>query len=231
MAVVNFGLSFIVVILFVSTSWAAADANLIREQNLKWVKECSQRMPATKTQQVNYKFTQLCKKPNFYYSAKSNFYIKNINHQISLNYKIRLKILPAQTTNQEARDMLRLARSCVPSIQNVWERYGVTINLDFDSDRETQSTAPNMPMRTINFFNYDGPGNAENFYKIKEVHFCKVIASALNRKNAFPTVERNCIFATRIFGSDDFYRVGSEIFQIMKKSLVFGHSPAEQVPQ
>lgn len=35
----------------------------------------------------------------------------------------------------------------------------------------------------------------------------------------------------RFFGSGDFYRVGAKIFQIVKKSLVFSHSPAKQVPQ
>lgn len=62
------------------------------------------------------------------------------------------------------------------------------------------------------------------------VHFGKVVASALNRKNAFPTEARNCIFARRLRLLGNFYRVGAEIFQVVKKSFVFGHSPAEQVP-
>lgn len=63
------------------------------------------------------------------------------------------------------------------------------------------------------------------------VHFEKGVAPILNRKNAFPTVARNCIFARRFRLLGDFYRVGAEIFQIVKKSSVFGHSFAKQVPQ
>lgn len=61
-----------------------------------------------------------------------------------------------------------------------------------------------------------------------------ILAKGLHRfrcKNAFPTEGRNCIFAARFLLSGDFYGVGKEISQIVKKALVFGHSIAKHVPK
>ena len=60
--------------------------------------------------------------------------------------------------------------------------------------------------------------------------FIKMVAP-FKCKNAFPTLERNCIFARRFRYLGDFYWMGSKVFQIVKKTFVFGHSSAEQVPQ
>ena len=65
---------------------------------------------------------------------------------------------------------------------------------------------------------------------MRAVHFSKVVAPFKSKK-AFPTEVRNCIFARRFRYLSDFYRLGAKIFQIVKKSFVFSHSPAEQVPQ
>ncbi len=62
------------------------------------------------------------------------------------------------------------------------------------------------------------------------VYFGKVVAPLKCKKTA-PTIGRECLFAARFLLSGDFYRVGTEVFQIVKKSFVFGHSPAKQVPQ
>lgn len=197
------GQLFLVLILFSSTTQAIFQTDLIRDENLKWVKACSGRVPETKTQLINYRFTQLCKKPNLYYSAKSNFRIKNVNHQISLNYKIRLKILPALTSIQEAQAMLQLARSCVSLNQSVWSRYGVSVNLSFDSDREPQTTDPSLPIRTINFYNYVGRGNAENFYKINDVDFCKVVSHEVGHHLGLPDEYEDVSCPDRSFVSQE----------------------------
>lgn len=51
------------------------------------------------------------------------------------------------------------------------------------------------------------------------------------RKKEFPTVGRKCIFARFFRTLADFYRLGAEIFQIMKKSSVLGHSVTKQAPK
>ena len=51
------------------------------------------------------------------------------------------------------------------------------------------------------------------------------------RKNAFPTVARKCIFARKFHRLSHPNRVGTEIFQIMKKAFVLGHSLTKQAPQ
>lgn len=194
---------FLVVILYSSTTHAVLQTDVVRDENLKWVQECSRRVPETKTQLINYRFTQLCKKPNLYYSAKSNFRIKNINHQISLNYKIRLRILPSSTSFQDAQTMLQLARSCVSLNQNVWSRYGIKVNLSFDSDREPQNTDPNLPVRVIQFHNFEGRGNAENFYKINDVDFCKVVSHEIGHHLGLPDEYEDAACPDRSFVSQE----------------------------
>ncbi len=198
-----FGRLFLVLVLFSSSTQAFFQVDLIRDENFKWVSECSLRTSEAKTQLINYRFTQLCKKPNLYYSAKSNFLIKNRNHQLSLNFKIRLKILPTSTRFQEAEAMLKLARSCVPLNQSVWSRYGVQVNLLFDSDREPQSTDPLIPTRMINFYNYEGRGNAENFYKINEVDFCKVVSHEVGHHLGLPDEYEDVSCPDRSFVSQE----------------------------
>lgn len=169
-------LIWILLTLYVKTAFSYTPAEVVREENLQWVRECSQRVSDLKSETVNYKFAQLCKKPHFYHTAKAHFLVRNTNHQISLNYKIRLKILPTSTSGQDAQKMLQLAKSCSPYIQSVWQRYGVDVQLSFDSNREPQNSDPRIPLRSINFYNYEGRGNAENLYNVNAVDFCKVVA-------------------------------------------------------
>lgn len=49
----------------------------------------------------------------------------------------------------------------------------------------------------------------------------------LNAKMRFRPQARNCIFARRFRLLTNFYRLGTEIFQIVKKTSVFGHSVTE----
>lgn len=57
-------------------------------------------------------------------------------------------------------------------------------------------------------------------------NFLKSGCSAQNAKRLFRQ-RRKCLFADGIFASANFYRVGSEIFQIMEKTFVLGHSTSE----
>ena len=63
------------------------------------------------------------------------------------------------------------------------------------------------------------------------VHFSKVVVPILTAKMRFRPKRGIAFLPTAPIAigvrSGDFYRVGAEIFQIVKKSFVFGHSSAE----
>lgn len=61
-------------------------------------------------------------------------------------------------------------------------------------------------------------------------HFSNVVVPILCKKTV-STIGRVCLFAAENWFSANFYRMGSEILQIVKKSPVSGHSVAEQSPK
>lgn len=67
--------------------------------------------------------------------------------------------------------------------------------------------------------------------KCNEMEFLQCVCIRIFPRKDCSDQRKDLSFRRRFWGLGDFYGMSAEIFQIVKKSFVFGHSPAEQVPQ
>src|SRR5687767_8234471 len=82
----------------------------IRAGSLEWVQACAGKLPPEKTELVDGRMYELCRKPDFYYSGPTKFRKSVRGNGLALAYKIRFFVLPLDTGETDARALLDLAQ-------------------------------------------------------------------------------------------------------------------------
>lgn len=122
---------------------------------------------------------KLCRKPHGkdpgqFFSSKVSYQLSKQGGQIHLGMSIHWAIAPSEVSDKEAVAMLAKVRACVPQMTAFWDRYGIKLNLQMDSDRQ-----PSLKERavSINLIAKDGQSDSGNIYILpwKGEMFCKLL--------------------------------------------------------
>ena len=146
----------------------------VRESNFAWAQSCAERLSPTATREIHDYMRELCRKPDFYYGNPRNFQLNNRDHQLGLAYKIHFRILGAPD-RVNALNWLEQARSCLPAMQAVWQRYGVRLEIPMDSDFHPSSEGAHLPVQEVELGGEGGRSHALRFHLREGDAFCKMM--------------------------------------------------------
>ncbi len=148
----------------------------VRDESRAWMGACAKRVPDDKTQTIDSRVHELCRKPNYYYSSPVRFVIAKKDGVVRMEYKIRFTIYDYDIVgDSRSLELLEMARACSPEIRKVWERYGVDANVEMDSDRHPSAVGDSLPRQSVLLVNYSGRSNSGTFYSADQDSFCRMM--------------------------------------------------------
>lgn len=78
--------------------------------------------------------------PPIGYSTHARYRLTRIDHQFKVSLRIRLDV--QSSTPERGSEILTHTRSCVPTLQSFWSRYGIIYDISFDSTRQPDLGLP-----------------------------------------------------------------------------------------
>lgn len=142
---------------------AAAQREEVRRQNRDLVRLCATAMAPNKTVEVNYYSQDLCRLPNIYSGNWAKYRInKNSDESIGLNIRISANMRPS-TSPERARQLIEQVRSCIPQLQQVFQRYNIQFTMDFDQAGAHTASYDHQ----INLYDEAGRSNATNWRHLR----------------------------------------------------------------
>ena len=187
----------------------------VRRGNAEWVKACVAKLPKQKVKVVDGTMHELCRKPDFYYSAPNRYVLSRKGDELELAYKIRFDYFPADTSDADARVLFEMAKSCAPKIDAFWSRYGVRVKLEMESSRERVPFTPRLAPLDVYLVNYRCRSNTSYFCKDEPEQFCKTMAHEVAHHFGLEDeyYDGNCPDRPLVSQERDPYSLMAEIFQ------------------
>lgn len=106
----------------------------------KWVLGCGLSVSEGKSVRVAGRNYWTCKKHPLWIETSSynfrNYKIWRAADGVHVGLNVRLNISSPVSTDERAKYMLEKTRQCAPIVANLWEQYGVKLDLKFDSVQE-----------------------------------------------------------------------------------------------
>ncbi len=149
------------------------------------VNACAARSSVGTTTYVKHTFEYMCKKTGMFRAdikevIPVNYWLSHQADGVHIGLKVRANFDPS-LSRQRADFMLERTQACVPLIKKLWAGYGITFDLQYDSDRHSTPGKPDAETRISdatgrsysNDYDFLGLGYAECIKKSSRAESCE----------------------------------------------------------